>query len=262
MTDETPLAGGKLNLVVRVGDTVRRPPGAWTPTVHALLRHLRQRDFTLGPEPFGFDERGREVLSYIPGDTIGDRFPWPDWVWDEELLAQMGRAAAAYHRAVSDFRPAGQVPWNEAYQELPADQIVCHHDLAPYNVVVGDGGLRGIFDWDLIGPGTVRSELAFIAWQWVPLHDPYVSRAFGWRTEPDLGRRLRILLDSYGLVERAGFIDDVITRMRRNRDIMQRRARAGVAAYVRLERDGHVAGMNRAIAFLSQEGAGLQALLT
>ena len=77
MTDETLLPGGKLNPVVRVGDTVRRPSGAWTPTVHALLRHLRERDFTLGPEPFGFDEHGREVLSYIPGDTIGDRFPWP-----------------------------------------------------------------------------------------------------------------------------------------------------------------------------------------
>jgi hypothetical protein len=38
---ETPLEGGNMNgAVVRIGDTVRRPAGAWTPAVHALLNHL------------------------------------------------------------------------------------------------------------------------------------------------------------------------------------------------------------------------------
>jgi hypothetical protein len=259
---EIPLAGGKLNVVVRVGDTVRRPAGSWTPTVHALLRHLRARGFSLGPEPLGFDYQGREVLSYLAGDTVGPAFPWPEWVWDEDLLGQVGRATARYHQAVADFRPSGPVAWHDGTSELRADQIVCHHDLAPYNVVVERGGLRGFIDWDLIGPGTIRSELAFVAWQWVPLHDPFVTRAFGWRTRPDRGRRLRILLDSYGLTDRAGFIDDVIVRVGRNRDLIERNAAAGIAAYVRLEQEGHVEGMNRAIIFLSQEGEDLQAQLT
>jgi hypothetical protein len=38
---ETPLDGGNMSSgVVRVGDTVRRPAGVWTPAVHALLNHL------------------------------------------------------------------------------------------------------------------------------------------------------------------------------------------------------------------------------
>jgi hypothetical protein len=259
---EIPLAGGKLNQVVRVGDTVRRPVGPWTPTVHDLLRHLRARGFFLGPEPLGFDDQGREILSYLRGDTVGTAFPWPEWVWAEDLLGQVGRATARYHQAVADFRPAGLVAWHDETSELPADQIVCHHDLAPYNVVVEQDALRGFIDWDLVGPGTTRSELAFIAWQWVPLHDPFVTRAFGWRTRPDLGRRLRILLDSYGLSDRSGFIDDVIVRIGRNRHLIQRNADAGIAAYVRLEQEGHVEGMNRAMAFLAQEGEHLQAQLT
>jgi hypothetical protein len=256
---ETPLPGGALNRVVRIHDTVHRPSGPWTPTVHALLGHLRTRGFTLGPEPFGFDEQGREVLSYVAGRTVGDALPWPDWVWDEDLLVQVGRAAARYHQAVSGFRPAGLVPWRWGPAELGPEQIVCHHDLAPYNVVVLNGRLEGIIDWDLIGPGTIRSELAFIAWQWVPLQHPMITGYFGWGTSPDRGWRLRLLLDSYGLPDRAGFIDDVITRVRLNRDVMRGKAAAGDAAYIRLEQAGHVTGMNMALEFLLAEGETLQA---
>jgi hypothetical protein len=256
---ETPLAGGKLNLVVRIGDTVHRPTGSWTPVVHALLHHLRAQGFTMGPEPLGFDAQGREVLSYVAGSTVGATLPWPAWVWADDLLADVGRSAARYHEAVADFRPAGVIPWHWGDAELQAHEVVCHNDLAPYNVVVNDGRLGGIIDWDLIFPGTIRSELAFIAWQWVPLQDPYIAGAFGWHDQHGLGRRLRILLDGYGLADRSGFIDDVMARVKRNRDVIVRRAGEGVTAYVELERQGHVMGMNRAIEFLAEVGAGLQA---
>ncbi len=258
---ETPLAGGKLNLVVRIDNSVHRPAGPWTPTVHALLRHVRERGFDLAPEPEGFDGQGREVLSYIPGATVGAAMPWPDWIWEEELLAQMGAATARYHAAVADFRPGGAIPWHSGGGELQPDQIVCHHDLAPYNVVVDGGNLRGFIDWDLIGPGTARSDLAFVAWQWVPLQHPLIGRAFGWRHKPDYGRRLRILLDNYGLADRTGFIDDVMLRIEYNRDIMESRACAGDPAYARLQEEGHVAGMNMALSFVAEQRQALQAEL-
>ena len=55
---------------VRIGETVHRPAGSWTPTVHALLCHIRARGFHLAPEPLGVDARGREVLSYLDGSTV------------------------------------------------------------------------------------------------------------------------------------------------------------------------------------------------
>jgi hypothetical protein len=259
--DEVPLAGGKLNPVVRVGDTVRRPAGPWTPTVHALLDHVHQRGFQGAPRPLGLDQQGREMLSYIPGETIGGHMPWPQWVWDEQLLAQVGRVAAAYHRAVGDFRPTDEVDWFFGRSALSTGQIVCHHDIAPYNVVVEGGRLRGIIDWDLAGPGTIRSEVAFIAWQWVPLHDPIVTGLFGWARPPDRGRRLRILLDAYGMTDRRGFVADVMTRIEFNRDVIISRAAAGDAAYQRLEQGGHVWGMNQALSFLQLEGEALQTQL-
>jgi hypothetical protein len=41
--------------------------------VQALLSHLHAVGFDGAPRPLGIDERGREVLSFIPGTV-----PWPD----------------------------------------------------------------------------------------------------------------------------------------------------------------------------------------
>jgi hypothetical protein len=255
---EIPLVGGTLNSVVRVGDTVRRPSGSSTQIVHSLLRHVRARGFDLAPEPLGVDELGREVLSYVPGTTIGWSLPWPETIRSDDLLAQVGEATARYHRAVADFRPVGTVHWQAGSAALDASEIVCHHDIAPYNVVIVDGRLAGIIDWDLAGPGTCRSELAFVAWQWVPLHGPFVTRLLGWQAPPDRARRLRLLLDAYGLDDRTGFIDAVVGRIAYNRNIMVRRAAEGNQAYQALIEKGHVGGMDEALGFLAEHGGQLQ----
>lgn len=258
---EIPLSGGTLNAVVRVDDTVRRPAGPWTPAVHDLLRHVRARGLDLAPEPLGMDDAGREVLRFIPGDTSGWRLPWPEWVRSDRILAEVGSTLAAYHRAVADFRPQGEIPWQNGPAELAVDQIVCHNDLAPYNVVARQGRLVGIIDWDLAGPGRAVSDLAFAAWQWVPLHGPFVTSLMGW--DPELARapRLRRLLDAYGLADRSGFIEAVVERVRLNRSVMLWRAAAGDAAYQALVDQGHVGGMDEALGYLDGEGGRLQAEL-
>ena len=116
----------------------RRGPGH--PTIQLLLRHVRGRGFDLAPEPRGFDDEGREVVTYLPGTTVGWTLPWPDLIRDDDLLAQVGAATARYHRAVADFRPTGVVPWQSGPAPLGATELVCHHDLAPYNVVVAEAG--------------------------------------------------------------------------------------------------------------------------
>ena len=84
--EEIQLEGGNLSTVVRVGDTVRRPSGLWTAAVHALLAHLEHAEFDAAPRARGLDDRNREVLSFIPGETAGAQHPWPAWVWSEETL--------------------------------------------------------------------------------------------------------------------------------------------------------------------------------
>jgi hypothetical protein len=255
------LPGGYLNGAVRIGNTVRRTAGPWTPNVHALLDHLRQAGFNYAPKPLGIDDQGREVLEYVAGDTIGDAYPWPDWVWSESLLAEVGTAVAELHAAAADFRVPETATWQFA-SGAPADgEILSHFDLAPYNVVVRDGRLAAFIDWDLARPLRAWDEVAFVAWEWVPLWHPESARGLGWTSPPDLKRRLDILLEHYGAVHRTGFIDRVIESVDLRAEEITRHANEGVTGYVRLVAEGQVANIVRTSEYLRANRDQLRATL-
>ena len=72
--------------IVRIGDTVRRPLRPFSLTVQAYLAHLRDAGFTGAPLPFGVDEQGREMLSFVPGDVPRNPLP-PETAGEDVLVA-------------------------------------------------------------------------------------------------------------------------------------------------------------------------------
>jgi hypothetical protein len=69
-TDEIFLPGGRITHgAVRVGETVRRPENAASSNVRSLLRHLEMKGFSAVLRYLGTDERGRDILTYIPGSV-------------------------------------------------------------------------------------------------------------------------------------------------------------------------------------------------
>jgi hypothetical protein len=64
MSGEEMLSGGTLTAVVRLGDTVRRTANVWSPSVHALLRHLEEKGFPGAPRFLGIDSQGRENSTW------------------------------------------------------------------------------------------------------------------------------------------------------------------------------------------------------
>jgi hypothetical protein len=170
MTDghEEVLAGGNMTAVVRVGDTVRRAAGPWTPTIHAFMRHLRAAGFGLVPEPLGIDERGREIISLLPGATA--TYPLPDFAWSDATLTAVARTLRAFHDASLGFVPSPHGRWQWPAHE--PGEVVCHNDFAPYNLMFEDGRLTGVIDLDLASPGPRAWDMAYTAYRFVPLTDP------------------------------------------------------------------------------------------
>jgi hypothetical protein len=147
--DEEVLAGGNMTAVVRVGDTVRRAAGPWTPTIHAFMRHLRASGFVSVPEPLGIDDRGREMISLLAGAPA--TYPLPDFAWSDTTLTTVAQSLRAFHDASVGFiAPAGGT-WQWPAHE-PAE-VICHNDFAPYNLMFENGKLTGVIDLDLASPG-------------------------------------------------------------------------------------------------------------
>ena len=193
MVREQRLPGGNTGGAVRVDDTVRRLPGRWTPSVHSLLRHLEGVGFSAAPRALGFDDQGREMLSYLSGEVVGTARAWPGWVHSDDALCQVACWLRDFHAAVAGFEPPPAAIWREGGAWRPG-LIVGHNDAAPYNVAWADGRLVGFFDWDFAAPVTPEWDLAFTAFAWVPLHARHVVAAKGFTAFEDRPRRLRLFL--------------------------------------------------------------------
>jgi hypothetical protein len=233
---EVPMAGGRTTPgTVRIGDEVHRPARPWTPTVQAVLRHLERRGFEGAPRVGGIDEAGREVLSYLEGDTVGAQRPWPAWVSADETLLDVGRWLRELHDVTADFVPPDDATWF-AGQAWQPGLVIGHHDAAPYNAVGRGGRLVGFVDWDTAGPSSREFDLAYSALMWVPLLAPGSTWPVEIRAEPERRRRLHLPLDGYGYDgDRPAFGGAVAARARVNAAVLHRLAATGDPAFRAIE---------------------------
>ncbi|ONI68107.1 aminoglycoside phosphotransferase [Kribbella sp. ALI-6-A] len=190
---EAAMRGGRLTRgVVRVGDTVRRPP---SPFAASLLALLEQRGFTAAPRHLGHDDSGRDTLTYLPGWVPAKLRPWTD-----TQVAAAGALARALHDATRGSLLAGP------------HQVVCHHDLGPNNTVFQDDLPVAFIDFDLAAPGSPLEDVGYMAWLWCVSSKPEA------RSVQAQAAQVRVLADAYGLTpsERAVLVDAMLERQSRN----------------------------------------------
>ncbi len=240
---EVPLLGGDLTEgVVRVGRTVRRPVGPYTPAVHALLRHLEAVGFDGAPRVLGIDGRNREVLTYLPGFTA--RRSLPDLTVADSTLEDLAELLLAYHQAVTGFKPPPWAQWDgelTRFVDGPAD-IICHCDMNLENVIFRDGpdGARpyALIDFDLARPGTRLIDIIQTLRYWAPIADPADRDP----ALPDVQAPARIALfcEAYGLsyAARSRLVPVASRWLRRSRVSIAERARMRGGAWTRMEEAG------------------------
>ncbi len=199
--DEPEDLPGNVGGATRMGRTVRRPTGAWTPAVHELLTFLAEQGLRGVPEVHGFDDDGREVLTYVEGRGV----PVDREVVLDTVLTEAVTWLRDFHDVVEGFRPEGVREWRGGAAELGADQIICHHDPGAYNWIIQGGHFVAMVDWDMAGPGRPIDDLAFLAWTGIPLY-----RDIGL---DDTARRLDLLVDAYGEWGPLTVLDAVVDRM-------------------------------------------------
>jgi len=249
---EERLDGGNTGGAVRVGDTVRRAAGPWTPAVHALLSHLASKGFTGCPRPLGTDSQGREILTFLEGQTVGSALPWPGWAYAEDTLAQVARWLRGYHTAVADFVPPEGAVWRMGGQWRPG-LVIGHNDAAPYNAVWRTGRLAGFIDWDMAAPVGREWDLAFTAFGWVPMHARHVAAREGFTDFGSIPKRLRRFLGEYGWAGTMGsFLDVVRARVCAHTAGIRSLAAAGDAIFARLAGQGGIDDLETALAELDQ----------
>lgn len=198
--------------VVRIGDTVRRPMHRWSPTIHEILQHLEKTGFEYAPRVLGIDEEGREVLTWLGGESGGDA--WEKVVTDEGLVA-MARLLRDYHDAIRGFRPAAMAGWAAHNGVFGAGELIGHGDFGPWNLVWHGNRPVGILDWDYALPARPVFDVAYALEYVTPFRDDdFAIRSLRHPGPPQRRRRLELFASAYGLTSIDGLVGEVRAQQR------------------------------------------------
>lgn len=151
---------------------------------------------TWAPRPLGIDEVGREVQSWIPGDTPTTA--------DVDLAALIA-IVRQLHDLTADL--AGDA------------ECVVHDDIQPRNIVVRGRNPVGLIDWEQARPGKRLDDIAKVCWAFVeprPGADPVI-----------VGERWRSLLVAYPFDRREELVAAVVTQIARCADDIERESGRG-----------------------------------
>jgi hypothetical protein len=220
-----------------VSPTVRRPVHPWSATIHELLSYLEGVGFPYSPRFLGIDAEGREVLTYLQGESGADA--WAKVVPDGGLVA-MARMLREYHDAVRGFRPSADAGW-AAHATDPNDgDLVCHGDFGPWNLVWRGDRPVGILDWDYAWPRPPVHDVAYALEYVAPFRDDGVCvQWLRYPAPPDRRRRIELFASSYGLTSTVMLVDEVITQQ----DEVWQRSRALAAQGQQPQVAWHEAGI-------------------
>ena len=194
MMNEAPLRGGRVTPgVVRVGETVRRPPGDNSRFVRQLLKQLEESGFDAAPRYLGNDERGREMFSFLSGEVPADLDP----AIPDEALVAAARLIRSFHDATAGLTlAAGQ-------------QVVCHHDLSPCNFVFRSGLPVGIIDFDAAAPGERLEDVGMALFLWLNLGADGPQPV-------EQARRIGLFCRAYGVEPTREVVDAITDAVRAN----------------------------------------------
>ncbi|GAA1398384.1 phosphotransferase [Luteococcus peritonei] len=232
---EEVLAGGNAtDQVVRIGQTVRKPWLETSGRAMALLEHVRSAGIDV-PRFHGRDEQGRMVLDHVPGTMAIDLAPL-----DEHTVHRVGALVRSIHDACADLPVPQDWP---VLLPAPHPDLLCHNDLATWNLVV-DGDRLVFIDWDGAGPSNRLWDLAYAAIAFAHLFadaDPAAS-----------ARRLAALLDGYDADEamRAALPEAMAARAEAMWHHLREAHRTGWEPWASMYVEGHGETWQQSAAFI------------
>lgn len=199
--EEIPFASGESGQkVVKVEDTVRKEPSENSKLVREVMTVLSSSNFQYSPNYLGIDQKGREIMTYIEGKQMNHTEITLD------LMKQTLGVLKRYH----DIFSISELSENE--------ETLLHTDYAPWNLIVREGKLVGIIDFDKAKPGKRISDVVYICWNLLDIGSEDSNL-----TEEEIFKYLPVLVGAYGEIDTSDFVDVLLSEQ--NRILLERELR-------------------------------------
>ena len=238
MEGDAVMPGGNANrgLVVRRGNSVRKPSGKTSTAVAAVLSHLREVGFEGAPPYLGTDAEGRDIFGWVEGDVVTG--PPPKWVSSSATLARVAALLRSLHDALSSF--VDEQPWIPLWAPPPvlAGDQLCHGDVGYSNVVFRGREPVAFIDFEFIVRADPLLDVASVASQWTTV--PRMSAEDTEERERRVAEGVLAVASAYQLSvdERARLPAAMVAVEESAIDYLEERVRRGDPAAKQAVRDG------------------------
>lgn len=203
---------------------MRKPWAESTPSVMRYLTTVAAAGVDVRTHK-GRDDQGRQIIEFIAGPLAMDAA-----LLDLDGLVRVGAIIRSIHDASLAFDSRPEDRWDTLIP-APEDELICHNDLTPWNLVLGE---RWVFiDWDGAAPSSRIWDLAYSA-QAFTLADPDEDPASS-------ASRLAALIDGYGADDamRAALPETMPLRTAAMHDVLRDANRSGFEPWGTLYVTGH-----------------------
>ncbi|QIK69666.1 phosphotransferase [Erysipelothrix sp. HDW6C] len=241
------LQGGNISSVFRDADTVIRTRKKETPTIHRFLNHLQSKGFTASPRVIAL-EAETEILSYMDGDILKD---YPHAFTIEQRIAIVKSVATLlreFHDKGQDFEVMPSDSFFLRYEGPKDDCVMCHNDIAPYNMTFKGTSAHGIFDFDTICPAPRKWDIAYAVYRFASLGNEYLA-IYNSKEHENRIHLVKVFCDAYGW-EAQGIIKDVCARLQALVDLFDREVERNTQAFIDMKKAGHQDFYKKEIVFL------------
>lgn len=168
----------------------------------ALLDYLHGQGWSGAPELFARDHEDRLIHACLRGTSIHD-----GRLLSDDYLVRTAELVREFHDLTAGTSLAN------------GQEVVCHNNLAPRHTISQRDLPYAFVDWEHAAPGLRVQDIAHVCWKFVPMGPDAV----------DAPRRIRLICDTYGLIDRTRLVEAVLWWQDRSLRGIESAAQAGAA---------------------------------
>ncbi|SHI16244.1 aminoglycoside phosphotransferase family protein [Clostridium intestinale] len=242
------------------GNNIYRNLKPYSKTIHKLLRHLENKKINFVPRFLGIDyEKNQEILTFMEGNIV-ENYPDIDALeYKMKNIKLIANMLKEYHDATVDFHYGEEDEWFLEYKGGLDKEVICHNDIASYNITFSNNAPVGIIDFDTACPAPRIWDIAYAVYRFVPLskkvYVPYKNDYRDYKRACDSEERkvlIKKFADSYGDYEVKDILENVILRLESLVELFNSECQKGNMEFIKMKNEGHQEFYIEEIKFIKQ----------
>ncbi|WP_459476970.1 phosphotransferase [Clostridium saccharoperbutylacetonicum] len=240
------LSGGNSTSVYKQNETVLREQKTWSSTIHRVLLHLEKVEYTNSPRFIGFDDMGREILSFVPGECKAN-YPFTNDKNEQlSIIKKVAEIMRKYHDATLSFERTDIDSWMFSYKGDLEKEVICHNDIAPYNMTFVNNMPYGLIDFDTCCPAPRIWDIVYALYRFAPfskkIYDDEKQEYRNYDVDGDKEFRkksIMVFFDAYGMECPDDLFVQMTARLQALADLIYNESQNGNSAFKKMLEEGH-----------------------